>query len=392
MRAWLLDYLVCPVCRTRLGAQAARLRVCRGSDDRRIHEGVLTCASCGQVYPITGSIPRLVPPEQLSDHERAAAERLARHEGPPREEVVSPLSEEELRERLEQMVRQQYKVTTGDTAYLRRHLEHRVTYVLDYAGERVKHVETVGPYLERPIRSIVEVGGGSGGYLGSFMAETGARRGVLVDILEGSCEMALLREPKTEVIRGDAHCLPFRDGAFDLMISSMMLEHLPDWRRGALEMARVARQGYITYSPNGAFPYDHGHLDAPVHAWMPRCLAVAVAFAFSRLRRTGHTRKTIRDEVEALNLVPRRRLTRLLRRHGVSSHPLFERLMQFSVLEERPHDAARAKRLLRDHPRAASWIARALVLAGAEPVVSLYIKANRPPAHAAADAAATAPA
>ncbi len=377
MRGWLADFVVCPVCRGRLALRPARLLAYRGTDDRRIHEGILRCAACGQDYPIIGSIPRLVPPEQLTYEERAAAKSLARHEGPPQEEVVSPPTAEEIRERLEQMVRSDRKASAEDTPYLRKWLERHLTYLVHYAGERTKHVQTVWPYLERPIGSIVEVGGGAGGYLGNFMRETGAPRGVAVEILESSCKMALLREPHTEVVRGDAHSLPFTDEVFDLVISAMVLEHLSDWRRGVLEMTRVARQGYIAYSPNGAFPYDHGHVDAPVHAWIPRSVAVAIAYAFNRLRRTGRTREKIQQTLDALNLVPRRRLTRFLRRHGVSSRALFERLMQFSILEEHPHTAAGMKRLLRAHPRAASYLARALVLAGAEPLVSLYIKPDR---------------
>ena len=385
MREWLLDFIVCPACRGMLALRPAKLHLRRDSDDRRIEQGILSCAACKHHYPVIGAIPRLVPPEQLTDQERAAAERLARHKGPPEEETVSLLSEEEVRQRLERMERSRQQQLFGDNAYHRSRLKIRIAWAVEYAGKRTKHVRTVWPCLEQPITSIVEVGGGTGGYLSSFAAETGAQRGVLIEIQETPCEMALLRNPDTEVIRADAHALPFPDGAFDLVISSMVLEHLADWRRGALEMARVGRQSYISYSPNGAFPYDHGHVDAPVHAWMPRPVAVRVAYWFNRLRRTKRTLEAIRTVLGGLNLVPRRRLTRLLRRNGFASSPLFERLVRFSVREERPWKPMRAKRLLSRHPWVASWIARALVLLGAEPVVSLYIKTNRSPARAPAD-------
>jgi len=380
MRQWLVDCVVCPVCRGPLAARPTLWHVRPGSDDRRIHEGVLTCASCEQAYPIIGSIPRLVPPTQFSDDERAAAARLARHEGPPQEETIPLLSEEETRQRLEHMERARQEEMFGDSRYHRAKLEYRVAWAVKYADKRAKHIRTVWPFLEQPITSIVEVGGGAGGYLSSFAAETGAQRNVLIEIQGTQCAMALLRDPDTEVMRADAHALPFRDGAFDLLISAMVLEHLSDWRRGALEMARVCRQGYITYSPNGAFPYDHGHVDAPVHAWMPRGVAVQVAYWFNRLRRTERTLDVIRSILADLNLVPRRKLARFLQRNGFATRTLFERLVHLSIHEERPVKAVRAKRLLALCPRAASYVARALVLAGAEPVVSLYIRPNGSPA------------
>jgi len=84
----------------------------------------------------------------------------------------------------------------------------------------------------------------------------------------------------------------------------------------------------------------------------------------------------IRSVLGDLNVVLRRSLTRSLRRSGVAARALFERLVRLSIRDEQPVEAVRVKRLLARCPWAASWIARALVLAGAEPVVSLYIRPN----------------
>jgi demethylmenaquinone methyltransferase/2-methoxy-6-polyprenyl-1,4-benzoquinol methylase len=43
--------------------------------------------------------------------------------------------------------------------------------------------------------------------------------------------------------RGDARCLPYRDGAFDTVLSAHMLEHVPAPRVALAEMARVLRPG-----------------------------------------------------------------------------------------------------------------------------------------------------
>jgi SAM-dependent methyltransferase len=44
-------------------------------------------------------------------------------------------------------------------------------------------------------------------------------------------------------VRGDAHHLPFPDGAFDRIIASEVLEHLPDDAQAIRELARVLRPG-----------------------------------------------------------------------------------------------------------------------------------------------------
>jgi SAM-dependent methyltransferase len=57
------------------------------------------------------------------------------------------------------------------------------------------------------------------------------------------------------VLRGDATRLPFRDGAFDAVITSEVLEHIPDDTGAIGELARVLR-------PGGVFA-------ATVPSWLP---------------------------------------------------------------------------------------------------------------------------
>ena len=53
-------------------------------------------------------------------------------------------------------------------------------------------------------------------------------------------------------LRGDVTSLPFRDAAFDLVLSSHMIEHLPEPERAFREMARVLRPGgrLLLLTPN----------------------------------------------------------------------------------------------------------------------------------------------
>jgi ubiquinone/menaquinone biosynthesis C-methylase UbiE len=45
------------------------------------------------------------------------------------------------------------------------------------------------------------------------------------------------------LVHGDAQCLPFADGSFDLIVSCETIEHLPDVQAAIREMHRVTRAG-----------------------------------------------------------------------------------------------------------------------------------------------------
>jgi SAM-dependent methyltransferase len=56
----------------------------------------------------------------------------------------------------------------------------------------------------------------------------------------------------------DALALPFRDGAFDLVVSTECIEHTPSPRQAVREMARVARRGalIVITCPNAAWHWS----------------------------------------------------------------------------------------------------------------------------------------
>ena len=53
----LMDILACPVCK-----EALELRV-EAEEGDAVLEGSLLCAKCDESYPITGGIPKLLPPQ-----------------------------------------------------------------------------------------------------------------------------------------------------------------------------------------------------------------------------------------------------------------------------------------------------------------------------------------
>jgi SAM-dependent methyltransferase len=72
-------------------------------------------------------------------------------------------------------------------------------------------------------------------------------------------------------VAGDGCSLPFRDGAFDVVFSNSVIEHVGDrdrQRRFAREVARVGR-AYWVETPNRWFPVEQ-HLLTPLLHWLPR--------------------------------------------------------------------------------------------------------------------------
>jgi hypothetical protein len=75
----------------------------------------------------------------------------------------------------------------------------------------------------------------------------------------------------TCVVHGDGASLPFPDGAFDLVFSNSVIEHIEDSsqrRAFAREIARVGKR-YWVQTPNRGFPVEM-HLWMPLLHWFPR--------------------------------------------------------------------------------------------------------------------------
>lgn len=94
-------------------------------------------------------------------------------------------------------------------------------------------------------------------------------------------------------VRGDAYRLPFPDGAFDVVIASEILEHIPDDRDAIAEAARVVRPG--------------GTLAVTVPRWWPERICWALSHAYHQVE-GGHVRiyrrRQLLARLRAAALVP----------------------------------------------------------------------------------------
>ncbi len=82
------------------------------------------------------------------------------------------------------------------------------------------------------------------------------------------------RHPSVAYVRGDACALPFADGAFDIVFSNAVIEHVGSRERQEAfvrEALRVGRRVFLT-TPNRWFPIEL-HTRLPLVHWLPRPLA-----------------------------------------------------------------------------------------------------------------------
>ena len=109
--------------------------------------------------------------------------------------------------------------------------------------------------------------------------------------------------PGLTFVKGDGLDLPFDDGAFDIVHSSAVLEHVGNGRnqtRLIRECARVARKAVCLTTPNRWFPIEF-HTVLPLVHWLPKSVFRGL------MRRTG---RSFFAEEANLNLMTRRELER----------------------------------------------------------------------------------
>jgi SAM-dependent methyltransferase len=107
--------------------------------------------------------------------------------------------------------------------------------------------------LVKPGESVLDAGCGEG-VLAWYLAERGAVV-TAMDISKPNLEnaQAFLEKKgvlnRVRLVRGDAENLPFPDASFDWVVSSHVLEHLPDFDKGLAEIRRVTKRRAVVALP-----------------------------------------------------------------------------------------------------------------------------------------------
>ena len=118
------------------------------------------------------------------------------------------------------------------------------------------------------------------------------------------------RYPGIAYVQGDACALPFDDGAFDVVFSNAVIEHVggrDEQRRFVRELCRVAPRVFVS-TPNRRFPVEVHTLMPFVH-WLPRDARDRV---FATLHRDAWAGVELLDQRELLGLFPAEATTRIV--------------------------------------------------------------------------------
>jgi SAM-dependent methyltransferase len=164
-------------------------------------------------------------------------------------------------------------------------------------------------------------------------------------------------------VRADGMALPFREGAFDLVLSHAVIEHVPDAARYLAECRRVLADGgrvYLSTAPYLSFAGAHLprlRVPVPLHLLVGRAGAFATFRWLARrapwtLREPAHENSFIRDARQGIakedDLLEKVRVRRLRRQIAAA---------RFEVVREELHVTQTVRRLpavlgrwLRDSP------------------------------------------
>ena len=99
-----------------------------------------------------------------------------------------------------------------------------------------------------PGTRVLDVGCGPGGLTAELVQRLGTQQVVAADPSEPFARACRSRLPGVDVVVAGAEALPFPDGAFDMALSQLVVNFIPDAPAGVREMARVTRSGGVVAS------------------------------------------------------------------------------------------------------------------------------------------------
>lgn len=233
--------VVCPMCRASLNLEVF------SAEDHEVIDGVLRC-SCGLEYPIIQGVPRLLPPDLLSDLPAQYPDFFARS----RHRVASPPD------------------PTGRLTAVRRQTQdafgYEWTWAADYHADNFADWLPVGLHARTLFAERVglEVGCGAGRHAASTAAL--AREHFAVDISR-AVDVAFSRTrglDNCHVIQADVLRLPFPEQRFDYVYCLGVLQHVAEPETGFHRLAKHTR-------PGGALVVNVYQASRPVVLFLLEC-------------------------------------------------------------------------------------------------------------------------
>lgn len=104
----------------------------------------------------------------------------------------------------------------------------------------------------RPLQlgSILDVGAGEGFTLARLSLEKIGKKLEGIEYEEEAIELGKTLHPQLAIKQGTIYQLPYKDNSFELVISTEVLEHLRDPKKGLQELIRVSKKYVLLTVPN----------------------------------------------------------------------------------------------------------------------------------------------
>jgi SAM-dependent methyltransferase/uncharacterized protein YbaR (Trm112 family) len=256
VRNWLLEHVVCPACRATL--QWSEFE----RDSEHLLEGVLRCAACGTWYPVTGGVPRLVPPGLREQSTQEFQRRFAR-ELQGAGIGLLPTSQATPDDLSAVKAHTQQNFGFEWTAYAR-HGWDDPQYNVN-SEEAVFRFKSLFDPAEIAGGLVLDAGCGNGRY--TYWAARYGGRVIGVDLTQAVD--AAFRNTRdlasVGIVQGDLFQLPFRVGTFDLAFSIGVLMHTGNAHRAFLSICPLVR-------PGGSFTVHVYGVGNAIYEWMDRKL------------------------------------------------------------------------------------------------------------------------
>lgn len=106
--------------------------------------------------------------------------------------------------------------------------------------------------LSKPLKpnSILDVGCGEGITLNRLIGENIGKKLEGIESSKLAIELSKKINPNLNIKYGNIYSLPYKDGAFDLVICTEVLEHLDNPKKGISELTRVSSKYLLLTVPN----------------------------------------------------------------------------------------------------------------------------------------------
>lgn len=361
-----LKLLCCPYCKADLRLESRKIIV--GDTIEKGHEdvvdGFLLCLDCRREYPIINGIPRLCT--ELWSSEIKELEGFRKRTDVIVKHKTDGILKCDVYTEIEKIIRK--KITMPDNAsdYLKKRIENDIRYRVKECEKQEKYIKTLNLYYDKAINIILEIGGGQGGLIKCLTEYFHPTFSVMCDYDLSWVEVARLRNPNVQVIRGDATNLPFKKKCFDLVISQAMLEHVQNYDKAIIEMCEATKGiCFVSWNPNKFSIYDFGHLDAPITI-LPKKVAILVAILWHKLRKTGRTKISIINDIEKTFYISTTHVKKYLKKYGIC-YNVFTDFALFSIESNYSYKGEKTKRILKKYNFFARLLFNLLVLLRIEP-------------------------